>query len=168
MRVLRHGVVAGDNRAEEGHYEVTCSTSEILRRITFRECKFEVNNLTSVTAGIYLPTVNNTGCSASGCDFGTFTTAAISVAISTIASAYNLFSQYDNYASTGTTLSTGTPPGMYIGTRFVGESAAIPTSGYYKRSDSLSHTTPSSGSPQGWICIATGMPGTWASMGNLA
>ena len=44
---------------------------------------------------------------------------------------------------------------------------AIPTIGTWKRGDVLWNETPAAGSPLGWVCVADGTPGTWASMGGL-
>lgn len=159
----------GANMANDGvePYDITCSTSETLRAITFRACKFEISNITSVTAGIYFPTTNHSGCSVSGSDFGIFSTAGISVSVSLVASAYNMFRNYDNYATSGTTLHTGSPAGTYIGTRFVGEDGAIPTTGNWKRGDIIRTTTPSASGTEGWICVSTGTPGTWKTLGSI-
>lgn len=159
----------GANMANDGvePYDATCSNSDILRSITFRACKFEVSPITIVTAGVYFPTTNNSGCSVSGSDFGVFSTAGMSVATSAVASAYNMFRNYDNYASSGTTLSTGVPAGTYIGTRFVGEDSAIPTSGNWKRGDIIRFTLPVASGTEGWICVSTGTPGTWKTLGNI-
>jgi polygalacturonase len=45
---------------------------------------------------------------------------------------------------------------------------AIPTTGAWVRSDIVWNATPSSGGPPGWVCVASGTPGTWAAMANLA
>ncbi|WP_260454285.1 hypothetical protein [Enterobacter ludwigii] len=160
---------SGANMSADGiePYDVTCSASDIIRSITFRACKFEVSYITNVIAGVYFPTPNNSGCSVSASDFGVFSTAGMSVSTSTISSAYNMFRNYDNYASSGTTLSTGTPAGTYVGTRFVGEDSAIPTTGNWKRGDIIRFTLPVASGTEGWICVATGTPGTWKTLGSI-
>ncbi|EPV0628775.1 hypothetical protein ACV1FS_004058 [Citrobacter koseri] len=161
---------SGANMSADGiePYDVTCSASDRLRSITFKACKFEVNNVSNVTAGIYFPTINNSGCSVSSSDFGVFSTAGISVATSTISSAFNMFRNYDNNAVVGTTLSTGTPAGTYIGTRFVGEAGAQPSSGTWKVGDIIRTATPVASGQEGWICISTGSPGTWKGFGSIS
>ncbi|WP_157846146.1 tail fiber/spike domain-containing protein [Enterobacter sichuanensis] len=159
----------GANMANDGiePYDATCSGTDILRAITFRSCKFEISTITNVSVGIYIPTTNHSGCSASGSDFGVFTTAGISVSVSSVSSAYNMFRNYDNYATSGTVLYTGSPSGTYIGTRFVGEDGAIPSAGNWKRGDIIRTTTPVASGTEGWICVATGTPGTWKTLGNI-
>ncbi|WP_242673372.1 hypothetical protein [Enterobacter wuhouensis] len=159
----------GANMANDGvePYDATCSASETLRAITFRACKFEISNVTNVTAGVYLPTTNHSGCSVSGSDFGTFSTAGMSVSVSLVASAYNMFRNYDNFATSGTVLHTGSPSGTYIGTRFVGEDGTIPSTGNWKRGDIIRTTNPTASGLEGWICVATGSPGTWKGMGSI-
>lgn len=159
----------GANMANDGiePYDATCSGADILRAITFRACKFEISTITNVTVGIYIPTTNHSGCSASGSDFGVFTTAGISVSVSSVSSAYNMFRNYDNYATSGTVLHTGSPSGTYIGTRFVGEDGAIPTAGNWKRGDIIRTTAPVASGTEGWICTSTGTPGTWKTLGSI-
>lgn len=50
--------------------------------------------------------------------------------------------------------------GTYYGT-------SIPTSGYYKVGDIVKNSVPTPGSPRGWVCTASGTPGSWVSEGNL-
>ncbi|EFJ3788908.1 hypothetical protein PHM86_003732, partial [Escherichia coli] len=50
--------------------------------------------------------------------------------------------------------------GTYYGT-------SIPTSGYYKVGDIVKNSVPTAGSPRGWVCTASGFPGSWVSEGNL-
>lgn len=149
-------------------FDVTCPTSASVSRIKFIACKFEIEYLSGVAAGVYLPTVNNSGCSVSASDFGTFSTAGMSVAISTVSSAYNIFSNYDNYATSGTVLSTSTPAGMYVGSRFVGENDATPASGYWKRGDIIRTTIPVASGQEGWICVASGTSPTWKGLGSIS
>lgn len=81
--------------------------------------------------------------------------------------------------STVTTWGTGTPqPGtlqvnsFVLGTRN-GDGRAQwydtgpPSSGNHGRGEIVWNINASSGSPRGWMCTATGNPGTWVSMGNL-
>lgn len=43
---------------------------------------------------------------------------------------------------------------------------AAPTTGAWKQGDMVQNSTPSAGGPEGWICVSTGSPGTWAAFGN--
>lgn len=45
---------------------------------------------------------------------------------------------------------------------------AAPTTGPWTRGNIVWNTTPSSGGPPGWMCTASGTPGTWKAMANLA
>ncbi|HGL4177127.1 TPA: phage tail fiber protein [Citrobacter koseri] len=149
-------------------YDITCISSATLSRINIRNCRFETEYLSSVAVGVYWPTVNNSACSISASVFGTLSTAGVSVTTSTVSSAYNMLSQYDNFATSGTTLSRGTPPGMYVGSRFVGEDGAIPTDGFWKRGDIIRTTTPVASGQEGWLCVGSGTPGTWKGMGSIS
>lgn len=149
-------------------YDITCISSATLSRINIRNCRFETEYLSNVAVGVYWPTVNNSACSISASVFGTLSTAGISVTTSTVSSAYNMLSQYDNFAVSGTTLSTGTPSGMYIGSRFVGEDGAIPTVGFWRRGDIIRTTTPVASGQEGWINVASGSPGTWKGLGSIS
>lgn len=44
---------------------------------------------------------------------------------------------------------------------------AIPTSGYWDIRKRILNRTPAVGQPKSWVCTASGVPGTWASEGNL-
>lgn len=44
---------------------------------------------------------------------------------------------------------------------------AAPTTGTWKRGEAVFNTTPASGAPLGWVCVAAGTPGTWASIGGV-
>lgn len=50
--------------------------------------------------------------------------------------------------------------GTYYGT-------SIPTAGYYKIGDIVKNSAPAAGAPRGWVCTASGTPGSWISEGNL-
>lgn len=43
----------------------------------------------------------------------------------------------------------------------------IPTSGTYVRGSYIRNSLPAVNQPKGWVCIASGTPGTWVSEGNL-
>lgn len=44
---------------------------------------------------------------------------------------------------------------------------AAPTSGTWTRGDRVWHKNPSAGGTPGWVCIASGTPGTWVAMASL-
>ena len=46
--------------------------------------------------------------------------------------------------------------------------AAAPTAGDWKRGDIAWFASPSAGGPPGAICTASGTPGTWKNMANVA
>ncbi len=52
-------------------------------------------------------------------------------------------------------------------TRISGASAA-PTSGYHARGEVCLNTLPDPGENVGWICVSSGTPGTWKSIGTIA
>lgn len=45
---------------------------------------------------------------------------------------------------------------------------AAPTEGNHTLSEVVYNSSPSSGSPIGWVCIATGNPGTWKEFGTIS
>lgn len=53
----------------------------------------------------------------------------------------------------------GSTKGRYIGT-------AAPTTGTYRQGDRVDNSTPVTGGPIGWVCVAAGTPGTWAPVGG--
>ena len=48
------------------------------------------------------------------------------------------------------------------------EGTAAPTSGTYTRKQIVWNTEPSPGGVIGWVCVASGSPGTWKAFGNIA
>ena len=46
--------------------------------------------------------------------------------------------------------------------------AAAPTSGWNNQGDVRFNTGAAAGGCPGWVCISSGIPGTWKAMGNLA
>jgi len=44
---------------------------------------------------------------------------------------------------------------------------AAPTIGAFERGDIVWNRSPTTGNPTGWMCTATGTPGTWKAMANL-
>jgi len=53
-------------------------------------------------------------------------------------------------------------------TRELFGATSAPASGAYTTGDRAWHATPTSGNPPGWVCTASGSPGTWTAMANLA
>jgi hypothetical protein len=49
-----------------------------------------------------------------------------------------------------------------------GVASAIPTSGAYLQGDLLYNSAPTSGGYVGWICVASGNPGTWKTFGLIS
>lgn len=50
--------------------------------------------------------------------------------------------------------------GTYYGT-------AAPVVGFFKKGDVVKNSDPATGSPRGWVCTTSGIPGLWVSEGNL-
>lgn len=50
--------------------------------------------------------------------------------------------------------------GTYYGT-------AEPVVGFFKKGDVVKNSAPATGSPRGWVCTTSGIPGVWVSEGNL-
>lgn len=50
--------------------------------------------------------------------------------------------------------------GTYYGT-------AAPVVGFFKKGDVVKNSAPATGSPRGWVCTTSGIPGVWVSEGNL-
>jgi hypothetical protein len=72
---------------------------------------------------------------------------------------------FDSDPENGTVLSAG----MQIQNgRQLTTGTAAPTSGTWNRGDVVQNTAPSSGGYAGWICMASGTPGTWAGYGVIA
>jgi hypothetical protein len=46
--------------------------------------------------------------------------------------------------------------------------SAIPGSGKWDQGQIVWDDNPAAGAPPGWVCTATGTPGTWKAMANLA
>ena len=46
--------------------------------------------------------------------------------------------------------------------------SAAPTSGTWKRGTIIWNSAPSAGGSVGWICTASGTPGTWKTWGSIA
>jgi len=74
----------------------------------------------------------------------------------------------NNTASNGINLHGGAPIFTVKGSGLrEWTSTNAPTSGSWRRGDTVLNTTPSIGAPRGWVCVTSGTPGTWVSMGNL-
>lgn len=49
-----------------------------------------------------------------------------------------------------------------------GYGTAAPTSGLWEKNEYIVNEAPAAdGSPQGWLCVAGGTPGTWVAVGSL-
>ena len=49
-----------------------------------------------------------------------------------------------------------------------GARTAAPTTGDWAQGDWVKHSTPTSGGNFGWVCTASGTPGTWKAFGTIA
>lgn len=45
---------------------------------------------------------------------------------------------------------------------------AAPTTGTWMRGDRVYDQTPTAGGTEGWVCTASGTPGTWKAFGSIA
>jgi len=60
-----------------------------------------------------------------------------------------------------------TPPDIETrSTKYVGYSSGIPTAGIWKIGDILFNTNPTTGYV-GWVCTASGAPGSWKKFGKI-
>jgi hypothetical protein len=59
------------------------------------------------------------------------------------------------------------PEGLRMGGRLFGYGTAAPTTGGYTRGDRLLNLLPTAGGYEGWICTASGSPGTWKGYGLI-
>lgn len=57
---------------------------------------------------------------------------------------------------------------MVINNNSITYSNVVPTSGEYRIGDRVYRTNPAAGGQEGWVCIATGNPGTWKAFGSIA
>jgi hypothetical protein len=48
-----------------------------------------------------------------------------------------------------------------------GESVSVPMDGNWQRGAILFNSSPARGSPIGWVCTASGAPGTWNPFGTI-
>ncbi|WP_162109139.1 hypothetical protein [Sinorhizobium sp. CCBAU 05631] len=55
-----------------------------------------------------------------------------------------------------------------IGQRVIGYGTAIPTSGTWTRGDIIFNESAAASAGLGWICVTSGAPGTWKSIGTIA
>jgi len=62
-------------------------------------------------------------------------------------------------------------PEIFLGSanssRSITFDSAIPTTGQHAAGDKIFNNAPAVGQPKGWVCTASGTPGTWVSEGNL-
>lgn len=75
----------------------------------------------------------------------------------------------DNDARTCTSFATDATNAALVYKRTVRifEASSIPTAGTWQRGDRVVASLPSVGAAKGWVCTASGTPGTWVSEGNL-
>lgn len=66
---------------------------------------------------------------------------------------------YSKFASGGAGAWTQTPTSFYA--------SGAPVSGTWNKLDQVFNTAPASGSVMGWLCIASGSPGTWRPFGQV-
>lgn len=59
-------------------------------------------------------------------------------------------------------------PVLYLGGQSIRYGAAAPTSGSWLQGDVVYNTAPAPGGWVGWVCTATGTPGTWTQFGQIA
>lgn len=57
---------------------------------------------------------------------------------------------------------------LFLGHRVVGEATAAPTTGSYNQGDFFYNSAPVASGTMGWVCVATGAPGTWKTFGAIA
>lgn len=131
---------------------------------------FEQSGQALVSSNVY----GGTGPSLSAttitdCDFNGATGNYVALALQTPAAAaigrHNVFA--NRYGGLVAPLSATTIAGMVIDGRFVGYASGLPTTGTWQRGDRLINSAPSVGNPKGWLCSASGTPGTWVSEGAL-
>ena len=60
------------------------------------------------------------------------------------------------------------PNGFGLNDRKVLSGTAAPSGGAFVQGDMMFNSAPAAGSPMGWMCVASGSPGTWKAMGSLA
>ena len=59
------------------------------------------------------------------------------------------------------------PRRMYIEDKRIEYRSTAPTSGKWLRGDIVYNSAPSSGGTVGWVCVASGSPGTWKAFGTI-
>ena len=79
--------------------------------------------------------------------------------------AHDYLNSYE-YISDGSRISSPYNWGQYLGgvLHQVTYATGAPASGYWQAGDVCWHTDGTSGQPVGWVCTATGAPGTWKAM----
>jgi len=50
----------------------------------------------------------------------------------------------------------------------LGFGAAAPTTGFWRKGDTIMNIVPAVAAPSGWKCTVAGIPGTWVSFGAIA
>lgn len=61
------------------------------------------------------------------------------------------------------------PSGQNVPLRFIGlQYRSVPNWGTWERGDTILNSFPSAGGASGWVCVASGTPGTWKAMPSLS
>ncbi|QWY83771.1 hypothetical protein [Rhizobium phage RHph_X3_15] len=134
------------------------------------DCTFE-DNLSGTTKcfhNIYL-FGNSEGSIVKGNKFHRALTSAINYFLPTGVEMWaDLGNNY--FASTLAARITGTAivRGSNVGMRVIGFATAIPTSGTWTKGDILFNEGAAASAGLGWICVTSGAPGTWKSIGTIA
>lgn len=104
-------------------------------------------------------------CYATGSALGT----AFQVSASTVAEVANAGQIYGNKVD-DVQAPGSMPTGMLNGTAFVGttRNTVAPSAGYWNRGSKVYLETPSAGGVEGFVCTASGTPGTWKSFGSIS
>jgi hypothetical protein len=58
--------------------------------------------------------------------------------------------------------------GSYLQMSFRGLGDSPPATGTYRQGDRIDNTAPSAGGVLGWVCVASGTPGTWKTFGSIS
>jgi hypothetical protein len=136
------------------------------------------NNLT----GIYITVYDSTPTA-----LGTFALSAISTVGTDFFKQNHIFKCPTSAASIGMTIGVGTITAITIGVKNVFlykdtantdyvdgvlyqdiRNTAAPSAGYHYSGERVLDVTPSAGGTAGWICTASGTPGTWKTFGTIA
>lgn len=137
---------------------------------TYRNCKLTQNGSTATVTprGTY-EGVNSITMSTGSADIGglinygkiTTTGSIVGAAVSQTGEIPSTVS-----AATSVVVGVGSNGSVFLASNLVWRYLA-PTTGTWTRGDRCFNNNPTVGAPKGWICTASGTPGTWVSEGNL-